>query len=86
MKNKKTDMKNRFADTGKSYAGYFLRFVFCLVLTAAVIYLPGISDAFGFTHISLAEYAVALGLAVCVIPIVELVKACQRAWAKARAK
>ena len=35
MKNKKTDMKNRFADTGKSYAGYFLRFVFCLVLTAA---------------------------------------------------
>ena len=28
MKNKKTDMKNRFADTGKSYAGYFLRFVF----------------------------------------------------------
>ena len=57
-----------------------------LVLTAAVIYLPGISDAFGFTHISLAEYAVALGLAVCVIPIVELVKACQRAWAKARAR
>ena len=35
MKNKKTDMKNRFADTGKSYAGYFLRFVFCMVLTAA---------------------------------------------------
>ena len=57
-----------------------------LVLTAAVIYLPGISDAFGFTHISLAEYAVALGLAVCVIPIVEIVKACQRAWAKARAR
>ena len=57
-----------------------------LVLTAAVIYLPGISDAFGFTHISLAEYAVALGLAVCVIPIVELVKACQRTWAKARAR
>ena len=57
-----------------------------LVLTAAVIYLPGISDAFGFTHISLAEYAVALGLAVCVIPIVELVKACQREWAKARAR
>ena len=36
MKNKREkDMKNRFADTGKSYAGYFLRFVFCLVLTAA---------------------------------------------------
>jgi hypothetical protein len=37
MKNKKTDMKNRFADTGKSYAGYFLRFVFCLVLTASAL-------------------------------------------------
>lgn len=35
MKNKNTDMKNRFADRGKSHAGYFLRFVFCLVLTAA---------------------------------------------------
>ena len=33
--NKNTDMKNRFADRGKSHAGYFLRFVFCLVLTAA---------------------------------------------------
>ena len=30
-------MKNRFADTGKSYAGYFLRFVFCLVLTASAL-------------------------------------------------
>ena len=37
MKNKNTDMKNRFADTGKSYAGYFLRFVFCLVLTASAL-------------------------------------------------
>ena len=45
-----------------------------LVLTAAVIYLPGISDAFGFTHISAPEYAVAMALAVCVIPIVECVK------------
>ena len=35
MKNKNTDMKYRFADRGKSHAGYFLRFVFCLVLTAA---------------------------------------------------
>ena len=38
MKNKREkDMKNRFADTGKSYAGYFLRFVFCLVLTASAL-------------------------------------------------
>ena len=55
-----------------------------LILTTAVIYLPGISDAFGFEHISLLEYVVALGLAVCVIPIVELVKAIQRAAARRR--
>ena len=53
-----------------------------LVLTTAAIYLPGISTAFGFTHISLAEYGVALALAFAVIPIVELVKAIQRQVAK----
>ncbi len=45
-----------------------------LLLTTAVIYLPGISDAFEFTHISFVEYIVALGLAFLVIPIVELIK------------
>ena len=48
------------------------------ILTTAVIYLPGISTAFGFEHISLAEYGVALGLAITVIPIVETVKFIQR--------
>ncbi len=55
-----------------------------LVLTTAVIYLPGISDAFGFEHISLLEYVVALGFAVCVIPVVEIVKAIQRSLARRR--
>ena len=49
-----------------------------LLLTAAVIYVPFLTAAFGFTSISLAEYAVAMGLAVCVIPLVELVKWAQR--------
>ncbi len=49
-----------------------------LVLTTGVIYLPGISDAFGFTHISPVEYTIALLLAVVVIPIVECVKFFQR--------
>ena len=57
-----------------------------LVLTTGVIYLPGISDAFGFTHISAPEYAVAMALAVCVIPIVECVKFFQRKAARRRAK
>ena len=50
--------------------------------TTAVIYVPFLSSAFGFTHISLAEYAVAMGLAVLIIPIMELVKWIKRAWHK----
>ena len=49
-----------------------------LVATTVVIYVPFLSNAFGFEHISLLEYAVAMGLAVLVIPIVELVKFFQR--------
>ncbi|MCI2058476.1 MAG: cation-translocating P-type ATPase [Oscillibacter sp.] len=46
--------------------------------TTLVIYVPFLSNAFQFTHISLLEYAVAMGLALCVIPLVELVKLIQR--------
>lgn len=53
-----------------------------LVLTTAVLYIPGISDAFGFEHISLTEYFVAMALAVSVIPIVEIVKLIQRKASK----
>ena len=52
------------------------------VLTAAVIYIPFLSGVFGFTAISFAEYAVAIGLALVVLPVVELVKVFQRARAK----
>ncbi len=53
-----------------------------LVLTTAVIYIPFLSTAFGFAHISLTEYAVALGLAFSIIPIMELVKLVQRKLGK----
>ena len=53
-----------------------------LVLTTGVFFLPRISDAFGFTHINPVEYAVALILAILVIPIVECVKAIQRSMHK----
>ncbi|MEF9969462.1 MAG: cation-translocating P-type ATPase [Ruthenibacterium sp.] len=56
-----------------------------LVLTTAVLYLPGLSTAFGFEHISLAEYLVAMLLALSVIPIVECVKFFQRKHAAKRA-
>ena len=53
-----------------------------LLLTTVVLEVPFIADAFGFTPVSLPEYLTALVLAVLVLPIVEIVKACQRALAK----
>lgn len=57
-----------------------------LALTTLVIYVPFLSNAFGFEHISLQEYAVALGLAFAIIPCVELVKLIQRNVIVARRK
>ena len=53
-----------------------------LLLTTVVIEVPFIANAFGFTPISWVEYAVAMGLAILVIPIVEIVKLIQRLLAK----
>ncbi len=50
-----------------------------LVLTTLVIEVPVLAAAFDFTPIGLREYAIALGLAVLIIPIMEIVKAIQRA-------
>ena len=55
-----------------------------LLLTTAVIYVPFLSAAFGFEHISAAEYFTALGLAFLVIPVVEIVKFVQRRLAARR--
>jgi len=49
-----------------------------LILTTLVIEVPLFAAAFDFTPISLFEYAIALGLAVLIIPIMEGVKAVQR--------
>ncbi len=59
--------------------------VLSLVLTTAVLYVPFLSNAFGFEHISLVEYAISMLLAVCVIPIVETVKFFQRKNSKTTA-
>ena len=53
-----------------------------LLLTTLVIEVPFIANAFGFEPISLAEYGVAIALAILVIPVVELVKFIQRKLAK----
>ena len=49
-----------------------------LLLTTLVIEVPVIAGAFGFTTIGALEYAIAMGLAILVVPIVELVKLIQR--------
>jgi len=53
-----------------------------LLLTTAVIEIPFLATAFGFTTIGLMEYAIAMGLAILVIPVVETVKFFQRLAAK----
>ncbi len=53
-----------------------------LLLTTLVIEVHFIASAFGFTPIGLVEYGIALGLGFLVIPIVEAVKAIQRAVTK----
>ncbi|GFI62297.1 calcium-transporting ATPase 1 [Clostridiales bacterium] len=49
-----------------------------IICTSAVIYVPFLSNAFGFEHISLFEYVIAMGLAILIIPIMEIVKAVER--------
>ena len=48
------------------------------VLTLAVLYVPFLNNAFGFAHISLTEFVIALAFAILIIPIVEIQKAIQR--------
>ena len=56
------------------------------VLTSAVIFVPAFATAFGFETISLNEFAVALALAVAIIPLVELEKLIARAIIKKKGK
>ena len=56
------------------------------VLVAAVIYIPPLANAFHFEAISAAEFFTAMGLAVLIIPMVELVKFFQRLAKKKKRK
>jgi Ca2+-transporting ATPase len=53
-----------------------------LLLTLAVLEIPFLANAFGFTSIGWAEYGIALALAFIVVPVVEFVKLIQRKIAK----
>jgi Ca2+-transporting ATPase len=53
-----------------------------LVLTTLLLEVPFLANAFGFEMISLTEYAISIGLAFLVIPVVETVKFFQRKLGK----
>ena len=52
------------------------------LLTTALLEIPFLAAAFGFTPIGLMEYGIAIALAITVIPVVELVKLIQRSLKK----
>ena len=60
----------------------WLAMIGSLLLTTAVLEIPFLANAFGFTVIGWAEYGIAMALAILVIPIVETVKFIQRKLAK----
>ena len=71
--------------------GSFNKYIFgstvlSLITTALVIEVPFLADAFDFTTIDAREFFTALGLAFLIIPLVEIVKAIERAVTKSKAK
>lgn len=52
--------------------------VLSFILTFGVIYIPGLNDVFSLTALSAANFLEALGIALIIIPVVELVKLIQR--------
>ena len=53
-------------------------FVFVLILTCGVIFIPFLRDLFGFDAVNVIEFFVALGLAATIIPVSEITKIFQR--------
>lgn len=53
-----------------------------LAVTTLLLEVPFLAEAFGFLPLGMKEYAIAVGLAVTVIPVVETVKFFQRKAAK----
>jgi Ca2+-transporting ATPase len=53
-----------------------------LAATVLVCEVSFLATAFGFTPVGIVEFAIAAGLGICVIPIVEIVKFFQRLYAK----
>ena len=57
-----------------------------LLLTTLVVEVPFLASAFELAHLDIMEYGIAFGLAILIIPIVELAKVIHRAIDKRREK
>ena len=60
--------------------------ILSFLLTTAVVEIDFLAKAFELAHLNLVEYAVAMGLAISIIPIVEIVKLVQRIIASKKAR
>ena len=56
--------------------------ILSFLLTSVVVEVPFLCNAFELASLSLTEYAIAMVLAVSIIPIVEIVKLIQRCFNK----
>ena len=52
--------------------------VFSMVLTGVVVFVPLLRNAFSFAAISYTEYFASMGIALCIIPLVEVQKLVER--------
>ncbi len=59
---------------------------FSLLATTLVCEIPFLASAFGFVSVGIKEYLIAIGLGFLIIPVVEIVKLCQRQFAKKKNK
>ena len=52
------------------------------LLTTAVVEIDFLSNLFGFTHLGMKQYLISLGLAISIIPLVEIIKLFQKKFGK----
>ena len=70
--------KNSIFKLGSQNKVLIIAAVGSLIATTIVCEIPVLASAFQFTSVEFAEYAIAIGLGACIIPLVEIVKFVQR--------
>ena len=68
---------------GKHNIALYGAMIGSFLLTTAVVEINFLSNLFGFAHLDAKAYAISLGLAFLIIPIVEVIKFFQRKFGKA---